>query len=194
MTLDDVKRLLATAQACGCKPPDVLADRATFDATAAVYARLLAAAGIDYDTAAAALAAYLGEPNTSGYPKAWPDPGAIIGRTPGALARRSGLARSSELCSAVLRVRGSMGPDLEDFGYEAVFRRLEAITGPLANDVKEAIEVGIDGLGGWYRMGLIETEDRTVRDRWDAAFRRALTEQPFHHAIDAGPAPRGLTS
>lgn len=46
------------------------------------YAGALAAAGVTRGEAEAAVFAYIAEPDAGQYPKAWPDPGKLIARTP----------------------------------------------------------------------------------------------------------------
>ena len=188
MTPKDAAQLLAIAELGGCRPPEGL--RQNFEIAAQTYAGVFTAAGLDYDAAASALAGYLAEPNLSGYPKAWPDPGAILARTPGARTRTALLNRAREVCGLALAARGSIGGVLDEIGYDPLFLRLERTLGPLGEAVKEAIETAIESTGGWRVMGMVETHDRDYRERWVAAFTRTLTEQPLHHALPAATPPQ----
>lgn len=72
--------LLAMLMIAGLKPPRLVEENSS--QAAALYARIWTQAGISLAEALAATDVYLGELTTGAYPKAWPDPGAILARVP----------------------------------------------------------------------------------------------------------------
>jgi hypothetical protein len=171
MTPKEAGSLLVVAELGGLTRPAALTGRA-LEPACQVYADALNRAGVDFSTAHDALLAYLAEPHVSGFPKAWPDPGTIIARTPAHRARAARLADLGGLFARILRCRASMGPDAG-----ADLSRI----GDLAPDEVKAARAAVDALGGWRALGSIPVDGAgyaVEAKRFAAAFDAALRAIP----------------
>ena len=168
----DVINLIAMAEFAGLRRPESYTTGQAVTEAATMYARLLTAAGLDLSGAVDAMSAYLSEPHVSAFPKAWPDPGTLIGRTPAHRARAARLADLGGLFARILRCRSSMGPDA---GGD-----LSRI-GDLTPDEVKAGRAAVDALGGWRALGAIPVDGAgyaVEARRFAAAFDAALRAIP----------------
>lgn len=167
MTPKEASILLTTALAGGCRPHDAWMAAGGIKTSAPVYATVLTAAGVDYDTASAALVAYLGEPTEGAFPKMLPDPGALIARTPGHRQRVLLDGQAGAVWARVYALRGSLGAGAVDRGV----RMLAEIYG---RAVIPAILAGLDAVGGWDAACNDDVAARVAGKRFEEAYRASL--------------------
>lgn len=179
MTPSEAKNLLALAEMGGCRPPEAVLRNVAF--AASMWAEEFAESGVDYATATAALRAYLAEPQADAYPKPWPSVGHILARTPGARERRAAIAEGGVWMQRVQAARGSIGGETERPWTTELFGRLERQHGPVSEPVRQAIEDGINAIGGWRRMGMAREDDIGNRRAWERAWADSLNAARIEH-------------
>lgn len=201
VTLEQASVLLLTLVAGGLKPPDVYhkprteprRDEPGSPAGAVVMARLWAAAlnewGVSFHEAERAVGTYLSEPDVGQWPKAWPDPGKVIGRT------------------TIGRAALEAGADPElDRAWAHFTRRMSALLpdGPAgAEDLHRdplkarALWAGLEAMGGTEGYRMRGAEDPWPVKRWRAAVaaerQRQAREPETRRALVATDEPKRLT-
>ena len=190
MTPTEAKSLLALAEMGGCRPPDVVVHN--LNTAASLWASELTEEGVDLDTATAALRAYLREPQADAYPKPWPSVGHILARTPGARERRLAASSGGMWLQRVQAARAGIGGETERPWPEELFARLERQHGPVSEPIRQAIEDGINAIGGWRRMGLAREDDAANRRAWDRAWSDALAAARVDHRALSTPTLRAI--
>ena len=140
------------------------------------------AAGLTRATAWEGVLAYVAEPQTSQYPRAWPTAGHIAARTNAARAVASIPDDAAEVYYRLYIIRAGNPIEPERFVID---------TSPAGNLREKAVRAGIQVLGGWDAIGSIAVESRPFREKdFRAAYLLALRANPHTLPQLAPPRPQ----